>query len=251
MAHSSGDVVAFELSSTNGFFDATAEREEAGLEVCGGGGGDADSLSCDNNNNELDKQELSDGSVEMSKRLEENAEELCNGQRLNGVEPMPRSPGDATTDINNTTTIAAHSFKDHASGDQSIDSGVAGGDSDEADCGIGAAPSPPAIMQPVGSVAVLRPTSGGGGSSSSSSSLLGCGDEFKERSPLMLSPAEEMLQDQFFMNGIDKALSDDDEDGEQEEVEVAELSSVLGRSLEENSLLQNGKSFAQDCKICQ
>lgn len=215
MASPDRDVVAFDLMSTtttatNGFVD-TPERI-----VNGGDGGGGDSLICDNNNNELSK--LVVGCSGM-------AESLAGSEsfHLNGSTPL------------------LHSTKEHASGDQSIDSGVAGGDSDEADCGaVTTTPSPPPpAMQPPIKTPPSRPTS----SSSGSSSLLGSGDEFKERSPLQMSPAEEMLQDQFFMNGIDKAIHDDDDDDD-------ESNSVLGGSLEGNSL-QHGNGISQDCKICQ
>lgn len=278
MANSSGDVVAFDLSTTtatpNGFFDQQPERpvngeDGAGAEAEAGGGGD--SLICDTNNNELSK--LGCSGILNSLAQDESSSLLDQQFAL----------------LNNTTissiASAMQGIKDHhSSGDKSIDSGVAGGDSDEADCAAVAtpSPSPPAAevtVAAIQSVVISRPNSCTGEGSSSNSSLIGSsGDEFKcERSPLPLSPVENLLQDQFFMNGIERAMTDDDDEEEEEnerqlqqkeeeEEEVGnavddddisehdvcgQSNSVLGGSLEEENSLQHGKGFAQDCKICQ
>lgn len=190
-----------------------------------GGDGDASLINCDNNNNEL-----------LLSKEETNCSSCVS---------IPVS--------------LSQSLKDHASGDQSIDSGVAGGDSDEADCCPN--PSPSVIVRPTSSSSsssssLLSGANGGGGSAS--------GDEllFKERNSsnnsLPMSPAENFEQDQFFMNGIDRPDEDDDVedqeglDGqpENDEQEPRESNSALAGSLETGGQGNKG-DFAQDCKICQ
>lgn len=112
MAAQGNATSAFDLSTvtSNGFFDSA---DLGDLMAVVGGCGDSNNaaLICDNNNNELAKQHSS-----------------------------PDTPTSTSSDgpdqgqlLLHLTSVAA-SVKDRAAGDQSVDSGVAGGDSDEADC---------------------------------------------------------------------------------------------------------------------
>lgn len=218
---SSGDVVAsFDLSSssatgtTNGYFDSVTD----GM-VNGGGGGDGtDSLTCDNNNNEVSKH---NGTSSMTPPPQSTSDESLEGQLLQHL-----------------NTMSSVVSKDRASGDQSIDSGVTGGDSDEADCGPAMHPPP-------------RPSSSGGGSSCSIVEE-GSGDDTddlneRHRSPLTVAASPLETKDhEFFMNGLVDHKEDDDDQSNH----VAADDHDLGGSLEETSL-QHGRGFEKDCNICQ
>lgn len=214
-----GELVAFDLgpatTTTNGFHESAPEQHALEHSLClnGGGGGSGDSLNCDNNNNEL-------------------------GTKILGSLDTPEIPKVAKT----TAALKDHhNHQLHVSGgDHSIDSGVAGGDSDEADCGVPASADVDVVVPPL--VQPISKSVGGASSSSGRSSVVGSGDE--------LSPAEKMLQDQFFMNGGGGRMDgDDDGDNDQDDGSSPHLS--LGEFLEDDGASPHGKGFVQDCPICQ
>lgn len=263
-ATASGDVVAFELTSAtviaseNGLSDhhqdVKAGDEDETRDVCGGG----DSvLICDTNNNEL-----------IDNKIEE-----CGGMTIATPPSIEEEEKKDVMEDMSSHQLLTGSMPEQCTKDQSIDSGVAGGDSDEADCSPPSEVIVPETEKPT-EVPVLAPsrpasTNGGSGSTSNSSgscSFIASGEDeidhhplshlhqfTKERSsPLMMSPAEHS----FFMNGIDKALSDEEDEGNS----CGSLRGGIGGERcnnlsEENSsllLLQHGgKNFDQDCKICQ
>lgn len=281
-ATASGDLVAFELSSAtvtateNGLsdhhLDVMAGTEDATEDVCGGG----DSvLVCDTNNNEM-----------IDNKIEESGGLIIATPPSMEVLLTEEEKKKYVTEDVSCHQILTDSIPEQCTKDQSIDSGVAGGDSDEADCCNGVVTntltSPPSEViahegeKPTeipASVPSRPPSTNGTASNSSGScSFIASGEDeidhhqhplshlhnhqfTKERSsPLMMSPAEHS----FFMNGIDKALSDDED-----QVQGNSCGSVRGgiggergnNLSEENSsllLLQHGgKNFDQDCKICQ
>lgn len=294
MDAASGSVVALDLSnptattttpSTNGYFDLSSPDREitsngsisavdcvdsgagglgAGGLVVVGAGDSIDALICDNNNNELMK--------------------LNNSSATPPPAPvfMSPAPGGGDCDDSLEAQLLAH-LSMHSSmslaqlttktaGDQSIDSGVAAGDSDEADCVVVRQP-PQAVEQ----VAQLqRPMSSiSGGSSSLSSNGVSGDDEAEEEdevvvvngqredekvvkkensisSPsfLSLNATESFLQDQFFLNG-ERSEGEEEEDDGEIECDKGDRRNGLDGSLEENSLQNGGSGFEQDCKICQ
>lgn len=230
---SSGSVVAFDhlsntsaaATTTNGYLDSATD----GMVVVNGGGGDGtamDPLTCDNNNNEVTKH---NGTSALSSTPPlSTSDESLEGQLLQHLSTL--------SSVSCSSVIS----KDRASGDQSIDSGVTGGDSDEADCG-------PTIHPPP------RPSSSGGGSNCSIVEE-GSGDDIddlheRHRSPVATARPFETLDHDFFMNGL--VDHEDDDDDQNKHVDAAAADDHdLGGSLEETSL-QHGKGFEKDCNICQ